>query len=239
MIVTLAQVQYRWKKSPANQLVVNDPGVSSYHAEIHPQGSGYSIIALESTNGTYVNGYKLRPNIQSPLNPGDIIYIGRIVFYYMYKPNYAYAPQTKPYDVSPSISGRPKGCRLSVTIAGSIALVMLIVFTAYAYDTFVRIPSDQSMLLTTFCNALKSQQYMIAYDLLSSRNKRSISETQFAHEFGGNDDAFKITGCVIKSSPANNSSGTIALTFANGSTVNDTYTLVQENGIWKIDLKSP
>ncbi len=47
-------------RSASNQLVVSDPKTSSRHAEIRPEGSDYTLIDLGSTNGTFVNGQRLR-----------------------------------------------------------------------------------------------------------------------------------------------------------------------------------
>lgn len=65
-----------------NQLVVNDPKASSHHAEMRPSGQGYSIIDLDSTNGTFVNNQRLDRNVPRPLANGDRIRIGDTVFNY-------------------------------------------------------------------------------------------------------------------------------------------------------------
>jgi hypothetical protein len=64
-------------RAPNNQIVLDDPLVSGYHAEILPEGKGYSIIDLESTNGTFVNDYRLAPHFPHPLNPNDKLRFGR------------------------------------------------------------------------------------------------------------------------------------------------------------------
>ena len=69
-------------REPGNQLVVNDAKASSHHAEIRPDGRGYSIIDLGSTNGTFVNEQRLLPNVTRPLQSGDIVRIGDTRFTY-------------------------------------------------------------------------------------------------------------------------------------------------------------
>src|SRR5438105_3730721 len=69
-------------RAPANALVVNDVKASSHHAEISPAGSGYNIIDMGSTNGTFVNEQRLERNVPRMLNPGDRIRIGDTVFTY-------------------------------------------------------------------------------------------------------------------------------------------------------------
>ncbi len=65
-----------------NQLVVNDPKVSSHHAQIRPGVQGYSITDLGSTNGTFVNGQRLDRNIPRLLSGGDRIHLGDTMFTY-------------------------------------------------------------------------------------------------------------------------------------------------------------
>lgn len=67
---------------PDNQLVTNDPKTSSRHAEIRPEGQGYSIIDKNSTNGTFVNDQMLESNVPRMLKPGDRIRFGDTNFTY-------------------------------------------------------------------------------------------------------------------------------------------------------------
>jgi hypothetical protein len=65
-------------RSPANEIVISDLGVSKQHAELRRAPDGrYSIIDLGSQGGTYVNGIRVS---QQELNDGDIIAIGRGTF---------------------------------------------------------------------------------------------------------------------------------------------------------------
>lgn len=69
-------------RAPDNQLVVNDPKSSSHHAEIRPEGSGYSIIDLGSTNGTFINEQRIQANVPHLLAAGDMVRIGDTIFTY-------------------------------------------------------------------------------------------------------------------------------------------------------------
>ena len=69
-------------RSRDNQLVVDDPQVSSHHAEICPTGQGYVIADLNSANGTFVNGQRLVGNSPRPLYSNDKIGIGNTTFVY-------------------------------------------------------------------------------------------------------------------------------------------------------------
>lgn len=56
-----------------NSIVLADPGVSRKHIGIRKAGSAYELADLGSTNGVYVNGYRVPKKI---LAPGDILRIG-------------------------------------------------------------------------------------------------------------------------------------------------------------------
>jgi pSer/pThr/pTyr-binding forkhead associated (FHA) protein len=46
-------------RTPPNDIVVDDPGVSRQHASIQGDAEGYSITDLDSLNGTFVNDQRL------------------------------------------------------------------------------------------------------------------------------------------------------------------------------------
>src|SRR5215472_16601410 len=69
-------------RSPDNQIVLNDPQASSHHAEVRPEGEGYVISDLGSTNSTFVNQQRLTPNVPYALKPSDFIRIGSTEFTY-------------------------------------------------------------------------------------------------------------------------------------------------------------
>ncbi len=60
-------------RDPNAYLPLNHPTVSFHHAQIFKHNSSLFIKDLDSTNGTFVNGQRIR---QSPLNSGDEIQIG-------------------------------------------------------------------------------------------------------------------------------------------------------------------
>jgi ABC transport system ATP-binding/permease protein len=65
-------------RTPDNDLVVEDLGVSRKHAELRKSQSGrYQIVDLGSHNGTFVNGARVR---QAELNEDDIVSIGHSTF---------------------------------------------------------------------------------------------------------------------------------------------------------------
>lgn len=63
---------------PDNTIVLNDPTVSSEHACINfNAATGYSIVDLNSTNHTFIEGRKLTPKVAAPWTPGQTVQIGQ------------------------------------------------------------------------------------------------------------------------------------------------------------------
>jgi pSer/pThr/pTyr-binding forkhead associated (FHA) protein len=70
----LANAETQIGKGPRNDIVIADPAVSTAHAMIRLEGSGYTINDIGSRNGTYLNGERVNDSRQ--LNHGDVIGIG-------------------------------------------------------------------------------------------------------------------------------------------------------------------
>lgn len=47
-------------RDPANDLQISDPHVSRRHAQLHPSAGAVWVLDLESANGTYVDGERIR-----------------------------------------------------------------------------------------------------------------------------------------------------------------------------------
>jgi len=60
-------------------------GVSRRHAKIRRTQTGYEIIDLESTNGTWINEQRLAPNKPYALTSGSMIRLGRMRMYVTFK----------------------------------------------------------------------------------------------------------------------------------------------------------
>ncbi len=73
------QKQIRIGRSPSNEIVFESPLVSAHHAVIEPNGSTLRLRDLNSTNGTYVNGARVRV---ADLSDGDEIWVAdeRFIF---------------------------------------------------------------------------------------------------------------------------------------------------------------
>jgi hypothetical protein len=55
-----------------------DNGVSRLHAVIRQNDGNVSVMDLGSSNGTYVNGIRLMPNVPLILRHGDILSLGKL-----------------------------------------------------------------------------------------------------------------------------------------------------------------
>jgi pSer/pThr/pTyr-binding forkhead associated (FHA) protein len=64
-------------RAPGNDVVVEDPAVSSQHCRIRPaDGGGFELIDLKSTNGTFLNERRVT---REQLAAGDNIKVGQTV----------------------------------------------------------------------------------------------------------------------------------------------------------------
>jgi hypothetical protein len=53
-------------------------GVSRLHAAIKLVNNRVIVVDLGSSNGTYLNGVRLSPYIETPVSHGDLIYLGKL-----------------------------------------------------------------------------------------------------------------------------------------------------------------
>lgn len=60
--------------------VISDPSVSRMHARFYEEGEAVWMQDLNSTNGTYHNGMRLRPNEKVTLEPEDEVAFGQVQF---------------------------------------------------------------------------------------------------------------------------------------------------------------
>jgi hypothetical protein len=66
-------------RHPDSTIVLSDPNASRHHAEIQPDGDGYTLVDLGSTNGSKVNGEKVE---RRQLGDRDEISFGAINLIY-------------------------------------------------------------------------------------------------------------------------------------------------------------
>lgn len=75
--IDLGDAVFTIGRAADNQLVLDDLQVSAYHAEIRPEGRGYHLTDLGSRNGTFVNDFRLTPNVPRSLHPHERIRFGQ------------------------------------------------------------------------------------------------------------------------------------------------------------------
>lgn len=64
-----------------------EKGVSRAHAAIERSGDILTIVDLDSSNGTCLNGHRLPPNQPYPLREGDEVCLGKLVVHIYFKSN--------------------------------------------------------------------------------------------------------------------------------------------------------
>ena len=67
-------------RAPNNALIIADDGVSSNHARFEISAQGLSVTDLGSTNGTWINGQRLRAQATCAVRAGDVLRLGRLEF---------------------------------------------------------------------------------------------------------------------------------------------------------------
>jgi adenylate cyclase len=82
--VMLGSARVTFGRAPSNQVVLGDPEVSKFHAEIVLESNAFVLRDLGSSNGTHVNGRAVKSH---RLAPGDRVVIGSCR--YDYKPGEA------------------------------------------------------------------------------------------------------------------------------------------------------
>ncbi len=63
-------------RSPDSDIALNDNFLSGAHAQLQLRGDEWLLEDLNSTNGTFVNGFEVRG--ATSINDGDVIRIGRV-----------------------------------------------------------------------------------------------------------------------------------------------------------------
>jgi hypothetical protein len=121
--------------------------------------------------------------------------------------------------------------RLSAIGAAVVLLVIIIVLVVRAGA------STPNGTLQQYCNDFKAGDFNSAYDLLSSNLQSQVSRSQYISiEQPGIQRAGGVTSCsvtnVSESDPS--ATGTIVYTFGDGRTITANYTLVDQNGTWKV-----
>jgi two-component system cell cycle response regulator len=85
-------------RSPNSHIFVDDRSVSKSHAKILLEGGDVSILDLESTNKTVINGQVITPLQPMRLSNNDQIKVGNVIFKYLEKGNLETVASAATYD---------------------------------------------------------------------------------------------------------------------------------------------
>jgi ABC-type multidrug transport system ATPase subunit/pSer/pThr/pTyr-binding forkhead associated (FHA) protein len=111
--IDLSKDRIRIGRDASNDFAINHPVVSKHHAEIVKQGGKYFVVDLGSTNGTFVNGIKIK---RHELHELDRIVIGPSELHFSGE-SLSHAPDTQVvrldiqginYEVTDRSTGQPK-----------------------------------------------------------------------------------------------------------------------------------
>lgn len=73
IVTVLRQGSYSIGRALDNDLSIQNPTISNYHAKIYTYLTASYIEDLESTNGTFVDGKRVKKHV---LKPGNVIKLG-------------------------------------------------------------------------------------------------------------------------------------------------------------------
>ncbi len=92
-------------RQPGNDIVINDQRVSRQHAVITCQAGVCHITDLGSSNGTYLDGERLAPNVPTLLTPGVAVTVGSYSLVLHVEP----VPEPEPAEpAQPGTAGPPQ-----------------------------------------------------------------------------------------------------------------------------------
>jgi pSer/pThr/pTyr-binding forkhead associated (FHA) protein len=74
-VIELVLKVNRFGRSPENHFQIEDPTVSAHHCEITLTGEGAVIRDCDSTNGTFINGHRVK---EARLSPGQTLHLGGV-----------------------------------------------------------------------------------------------------------------------------------------------------------------
>lgn len=71
-------------RAPGSDIVLSDAYTSSEHARLRQAGDRWALDDLESMNGSYINGQRIRGS--QALADGDTVQLGRVVLQFVLRP---------------------------------------------------------------------------------------------------------------------------------------------------------
>jgi hypothetical protein len=135
-----------------NDVVLGDDSVSTTHARLEYASGAWLITDLGSTNGTYLEGTRLPPNVPTPLPYGSQVRFGglRLVFDRVpaADPDAARARYTPPPAAVP-VAERRSGLRVPVWVFLLLLIVLAIIAVFFVSDASARSALEPGLRATT------------------------------------------------------------------------------------------
>ncbi|HEX2092134.1 MAG TPA: FHA domain-containing protein [Longimicrobiaceae bacterium] len=124
-------------QAAGNDIVISDDSVSANHARLEFDQGAWRLTDLESTNGTYVEGVRLAPQVPTPLVYGASVRFGGVPLHFRAleeaDPAAARAEYVAP-EAAPTLRERPRGRRLPVWLV--LVLLVLLALAVVLFTTF-------------------------------------------------------------------------------------------------------
>lgn len=128
-------------KGSQNEIVIPDDSVSTVHAQLEFDDGGWRLTDLRSTNGTYVEGVRLAPEVPTPLAYMSDVRFGGVKFHFRdveaADPEAARAKYTPPPETT-RLADQRSGFRLPVWV---IFVVLLLLALAIFFLGWVWTPT--------------------------------------------------------------------------------------------------
>lgn len=116
-----------------NDIVVEDDSVSKTHARLEFEDGGWRLIDLGSTNGTFVEGVRLAPEVPTPIEYGASIRFGAVRMHFRpvadADPESARAEYLPAEPAPPIFTKRARGFRMPLWVV----VLLILLFAAALY----------------------------------------------------------------------------------------------------------
>jgi predicted component of type VI protein secretion system len=127
-----------------NDLVIADDSVSTSHALLEYELGGWRLTDLDSTNGSWVEGVKLAPQVPTPLPYGSSVRLGGLRLHFRgvedADPDAARAAYV-PAAPEPTLAERGAGFRLPLWVL--LAILLVVIAVAVAVFAWMQPPTTQ------------------------------------------------------------------------------------------------
>ncbi|HEX2191343.1 MAG TPA: FHA domain-containing protein [Longimicrobiaceae bacterium] len=130
-------------RAAGNDVVIPDDSVSATHARLEFGDGAWRITDLESTNGTYVEGVRLAPQVPTPLSYGASVRFGGVPLHFRAvetaDPAAARAGYVEPERAATVREGAAAGRRIPVWVV--LLILVLLALAVVFFTTFNPTPT--------------------------------------------------------------------------------------------------